>query len=386
MVELVALCALGAEKILANEIKHLDYKTTGNAHGRVYFMCPEEGMYRANLCLRTADRIYLVLNRFKASDFDALFDGVKNISWQDYFSKDVKVTVDKIRTSGSKLSSEHSVQSIVHKAIYQKLGDVWHMKVLPESGNNADVRVYIEKDEVLVLLDLSGEPLNKRGYRTHGGNAPLRETLASVLIQNMLWRRKIPLHDAFCGSGTILIEAAMYAYNVAPGFGRHFALENLAIFDRKAADEIRKKEAEKIRPEVTARITGTDIDPRAIELARINAEHACVTAGRALQSIGSDARIQRPDFEVADFSAIRAPYPEGMIISNPPYGERLGDAVQAEELYRKMSTLFEAFPDWSMGFITSNENFENCIGKTSEAKRKLKAGNLDTCFYMYGVH
>lgn len=385
MIDLVALCAIGTEKILSNEIKLLGYKTTGNGPGRVFFSSEnQDALYRGNLCLRTADRVYLVMNRFKAGDFDSLFEGVEKIHWQDYFKKDVRVTVDKVRTFRSKLSSEHSVQSMVHKAIYKKLGKVWNMAVMPESGAESTVRVYIEKDEALVLLDLSGEPLNKRGYRTHGGNAPIRETLAASLIQMMFWKRKTPFHDPFCGSGTLAIEAALYAYNVAPGFGRHFALENLKIFDSEKAQEIRCKEAEKIRPDVVARITGTDVDPRAIENARINAEHACVTAGRALQSIGSDMRIQRPDFEIADFMSISAPYESGLILSNPPYGERLGDAQEAQDLYRRMQHLFEAFPGWQMGFITSNDSFEKAIEKEADKKKNIKCGNLDTCFYMYG--
>ena len=383
MITLTALCAIGAEKILANEIKMLGYKPCGNAPGRVNFSCDEDGMFRANLCLRTADRVYLNAETFHAENFDDLFDGVNAIPWQDYFKKDSRVVIDKVRTHKSRLSSEHSVQGVVHKALYKKLGSIWHMEVLPETGFQSDVRVYIEKDEVTILLDLSGDPLNKRGYRTSGGTAPLRETTAAVLLQLFCWRRKTPLHDAFCGSGTIPIEAALYAYNVAPGFGRHFALENLPIFNQEQAVEIKKKEAEKIRPECEARITGTDIDPDAIARARLNAEHACVTAGRALQLIGSDARIQRPDFEQADFMELTAPYDKGLIISNPPYGERLGDAAQANALYREMSELFNAFPGWDFGFITPHGNFENSIGKAANSVKDIKCGNLDNKFYMY---
>ncbi|NLM00635.1 MAG: class I SAM-dependent RNA methyltransferase [Treponema sp.] len=385
MQTLVALCAIGTEKILTNEIKLLGFKTCGNAPGRVYFTCKKVmDMYRANLCLRTADRIYLQLTKFNAEDFEALFDGVYSIEWQELLKKDVRIIVDKVRTYKSKLSSEHSIQSIVHKAIYKKLGALWNMSVLPETGSPFSVRVYIEENVAKVLLDLSGEPLNRRGYRTHGGSAPIRETLAASLIQLMYWKRKLPLHDPFCGSGTIAIEAALYAYNVAPGFGRHFALENLIFFDETIAREIRFAEAEKIRPDAVARITGTDIDLQAIERARINAEHACVTAGRALQSIGSDSRIQRPDFEVADFASICAPYEEGMLIGNPPYGERLGDSTEAEDLYGRMKCFLTGFPKWQMGFITSNEKFENFFGKKADRKKNLKCGNLDTCFYMYG--
>ncbi len=383
MITLVALCALGAEKILANEIKLLGYKTCGNAPGRVSFFSDDAGLYKTNLCLRTADRVYLQLGSFPAQDFDELFDGVEHIQWQDYFKKDTRVIVDKVRVYKSKLSSEHSIQGITHKAIYTKLGRIWNMSVLPESGAEANVRVYMEKDTALILLDLSGDPLHKRGYRTEGGPAPIRETLAAVLIQIMCWRRKTPLHDAFCGSGTIPIEAALYAYNVAPGFGRKFAVENLAVYNQQKAVETKKEEAAKIRPDAVARITGTDIDKNAIERARINAEHACVTAGRALQLVGSDARVQRPDFEIADFKELKAPYDEGLILSNLPYGERLGDQTEAEELYKTMPCLFTEFPGWEMGFITSHEAFEQSLGKRADQKKELKSGNLDTIFYRF---
>lgn len=383
MITLVALCALGAEKILANEIKMLGYKPVGNAPGRVTYTCDEDGMFRSNLCLRTADRVYLQLARFDADNFDVFFDGVFTVNWQDYFKKDTRVVVDKIRTYKSKLNSEHTIQGMAHKAIYKKLGQVWNMDVLPESGKEATVRVYIDKDEVLVLLDLSGDPLHKRGYRTEGGGAPLRETLACAMLQQMCWRRKTPLHDPFCGSGTIASEAALYAYNVAPGFGRHFAIEDLPIFNQQRAVETKKSEAAKIRPDAVARITGTDIDPVAIERARGNVERACVTAGRALQLIGSDDRVQRPDFDVADFYDLEAPYETGLIVTNPPYGERLGDKEQAEQLYQQLPALFNAFPGWEMGFITANENFETLVGKKATASKELKSGNLDTRFYMY---
>lgn len=383
MAILAALCAIGAEKILGNEIKKLGYTICGNAPGRVTYQCPEEGLFRSNLCLRTADRVYLQAASFSAPDFDALFDGVYAVCWQDYVKKDVRIVVDKVRIFRSALTSEHSVQSIVHKAIYKKLGDAWHISVLPESGEEAAVRVYLERDTVQILLDLSGEPLHKRGYRVDGGPAPMRETLAAAMLQLCCWRRKTPLHDPFCGSGTILCEAALFAYNVAPGLGRRFSMEHLAFFNQKEAEEIRRKEAEKIRPDAVARITGTDADPAAAERARKNAEHACVIAGRALQLVGSDARIQRPDFAAARFSDIAAPYETGLILSNPPYGERLGDAAQAEELYKNMGVLFDAFPGWEMGFICAHKNFEDALGKTAVLCKDLKSGNLDTRFYLY---
>ncbi len=383
MNNLVALCAVGAEKILGNELKLLGYKLNGNAPGRVFFFGDDDALFRANLCLRTADRVYLEVARYHAEDFDELFEGVYNAPWQDFFKKDSRVVIDKVRTYKSKLNSEHAVQGIVLKAIYKKLSDVWRMSSMPETGDESDVRVFIVEDEVQLCLDLSGLPLHKRGYRTDGGIAPLRETTAAVMLQLMLWKRKMPFHDPFSGSGTLPIEACLYAHNVAPGFGRRFALENLPIFNAERAREIKIAEAQKIRTDVECRISGTDIDPAAVDRARKNAEHACVMAGRALQMIGSDAKVERPTFEVSSFKDLKAPYDEGTIICNPPYGERLGDADEAEKLYKDMSSLFDDFKGWKIGVITSHRKFQECIGRYASLLKDLKAGNLDTTFYIY---
>lgn len=380
---LVALCAVGAEKILGNEIKHLGYKLVSNAPGRVTFSGDDDALFRTNLCLRTADRVYLQLAEYNALNFDDLYDGTFAINWQDFLKKDSRIVVDKVRTYRSKLNSEHSIQGIVHKAIYSKLGEVWHMSSLPETGEQSDIRIYVDDNKVLVLLDLSGLPLHKRGYRTDGGIAPLRETTAAVLLQEMMWRRKTPLHDPFCGSGTIAIEATLYAFNVAPGFGRRFAIENLPFFNEERATEIRNKEAEQIRTDVEVRITGSDIDDKAVARAKQNAEHACVMAGRALKSIGISKHIQRPDFIQSDFADLAAPYDEGLLLCNPPYGERIGNEEEARELYKKMDSLWTEFPGWDLGVITSNEEFMENFGHKTTNIKKLKAGNLDTAFYSY---
>lgn len=380
---LVALCAVGAEKILGNEIKQLGYKLAGNAPGRVLFEGDDDALFRANLCLRTADRVYLLMARYRAEDFDQLFDGCYSINWQDFLKKDSRVVVDKVRSYKSNLNSEHSVQGMIQKAIYKKLGDKWNMSSMPESGEESDVRVYLDNNEALVLLDLSGLPLHKRGYRTDGGMAPLRETTAAVMLQMMMWRRKTPLHDPFCGSGTLPIEASLYAFNVAPGLGRRFALENLPIYNQQRAVEIRKEEAAKIRTDVEVHITGTDIDPGAVQRARVNAEHACVMAGRALKSIGIDAHLWRPDFQVSDFKDIEAPFENGIIICNPPYGERLGDEQQAAELYSGMKSLFDDFKGWQIGVITAHKQFQESVGRYASTLKSIKSGNLDTTFYIY---
>ena len=384
MNSIVALCAVGAEKILGNEIKHLGYKLISNAPGRVTFAGDDDALFRANLCLRTADRVFLQLAQYSALDFDSLFDGVYSIAWQDYLNKDSKIIVDKVRTYKSKLNSEHSIQGIVHKAIYSKLGDVWHMASMPESGEESNIRVYVDENEVFILLDLSGLPLHKRGYRVDGGIAPIRETTAAVILQEMLWRRKTPLHDPFCGSGTFAIEATLYAFNVAPGLGRRFAMENLPFFNAKKANEIKQQEASLIRTDVEVRITGSDIDSKAIERSKKNAEYACVMAGRALKSIGVGAHIPRPDFIQSDFADLSAPYDTGLLLCNPPYGERIGDSEEAIELYKNMDSLWQEFPGWDLGIITSHEQFQESFGHKANKIKKLKAGNLDTSLYIYG--
>lgn len=383
MNKLVALCAVGAEKILGNEIKFLGYKLISNAPGRVSFFGDDDSLFRANLCLRTADRIYLQVAEYDALNFDDLYDGAYSVNWQDFFKKDTKIVVDKVRINKSKLNSEHSIQGIVHKAIYKKLGDKWNMQTLPETGERSDIRIYIDENKVFLLLDLSGLPLHKRGYRVDGGIAPLRETTAAVMLQKMLWRRKNPLHDPFCGSGTIPIEATLYAFNVAPGFGRRFALENLSIYNEKRSLEIRSQEAAKIRTDVEVRITGSDIDEKAIERAKKNAEYACVMAGRALKSIGISAHLPRPDFIQSDFKQLHAPYENGLLLCNPPYGERLGDEEEVSELYKQMSSLWEDFPNWDIGVITSNPKFQEDFSHKANHIKNLKAGNLDTVFYIY---
>lgn len=417
MVTLTAPCAIGAEKILSNELRQYGFDPVSKTTGRVsYTITPNNektqnckplspippaypiiidsptdddlrAIYQSNYQIRTADRVYLQMAVIPCHSFDDLFEGVRTVRWQDWFLKDVRVIVDKVRTKSSLLSSEHSIQSVVHKAIYATLGKAWGMELLPETGKTATIRVYIENDIATVLLDLSGMPLHRRGYRTSGGEAPIRETLAAIMLHMMQWRRKTPLHDAFCGSGTIPIEAVLYAHNIAPGLGRSFALEDLAPFCSQAAIRVMDKEraeaAIRIKTDCLVRVTGSDISQKAIVAAQANAERACVIAGKVLQSIGVDARIPRPDFTVSDFKELAAPYEKGLLLSNPPYGERIGDRASATELYSSMHSLFSDFPGWEMGFITNHEDFEAAMGKKAGKVRALKSGNLETKFYIY---
>lgn len=396
MLHFLALCAVGAEPILSNELKLLRFQPERRLPGRVFFTSAEKepevlSMMRANFYLRTADRLYLVMQEFTADNFDTLFNTAAAIDWQRFFYKDTKITIDKVRSFKSKLASEHAIQKAVHKAVCSKLCSAWKMSVLPESGKEHRLRVYIEHNRVYLLLDLSGEPLHRRGYRLSGGAAPMRETLAAVLLQCMQWKRKLPLHDAFCGSGTIPIEAAWYAYNIPPGINRSFAFEDFACYqsadDRQRIAEERRRGAEAIRTDCLVRVSGSDSDPEAVKRAQANAERACMIAGRALQRIGKDNRIPRPEFIQADFTELAAPYSEGVLLSNPPYGDRLGVESDALALYEQMTALPQAFQHWRLGFITDKAAFAEIFRRTGVdlKKRPLKSGNLDTCLYTFGI-
>ena len=392
MLRFLALCAVGAEPILSNELKLLQFKPEHRLTGRVFFTSeknePEAlSMMRANFYLRTADRIYLVINEFEADNFDTLFDMVTDTDWQRFFYKDSKITIDKVRTFKSRLSSEHAIQKAVHKGVCSALCSAWKMSVLPETGKTYTIRVYIEHNRVYILLDLSGEPLHRRGYRLSGGMAPMRETLAAVLLQCLQWKRKLPLHDAFCGSGTIPIEAVWYAYNIPPGIGRSFAFEDFACYssqkDRQLIEEERRRGASAIRTDCLVRVSGSDSNAEAVQLAQMNAERACMLAGRALQRIGKDNRIPRPEFIQVDFTELSAPYAEGTLLSNPPYGERLGDEADALMLYEEMTAISTKFQNWRFGFITDKPVFADIFFRAGIMlkKRPLKSGNLDTCLY-----
>ena len=380
----VALCALGAEKILGNEIKLSGWQIAGGSPGRVYFRAGNPALYEANYRLRTCDRIYLMMAKFPATTFDDLFEGCYGVDWQDFFFKDVRVVVDKVRAYKSPLKSEHSIQSVVQKAIYTKLGDVWHMRTLPETGATACVRVYMERDDAVILLDTSGEPLHKRGWRTEGGTAPLRETVAAAMLQATLWRRKLPLVDPFCASGTIPIEATLFACNAPPGLCRTFAYENLAIYDRSCAQEVKRQEIAKIRTDVQFNISGSDINPKVIAIAKANGETALSSIERDLQSVGVNFKFARPSFFVCDFAKLTAQSQErGLILCNPPFGQRLGEKQEAEDLYKKMGILAENFCGWTLAVLSCRESFQACFGKKASEVKQLKAGNLNTSLYIY---
>ena len=399
----LALCAVGAEKALSNELRKLELPIVSSGFGRVRFTADLKGLYKSLMALRTADRVLLEAAHFPAADFDQLFDGVREIYWEQLIPRGRPVVISKVRSKASKLSAETSIQAVAHKAVAECLCEAWRVNRLPEtdrpSDMNAEIRVYLDKDQASIALDLSGDPLFRRGYRTEGGNAPLRETTAAALLLLMGWKRKYPLYDPFCGSGTMAVEAALYAWDAAPGLGRNFALSRLAIGDSAVEARMREELADKVDFSRIIRISGSDIDGRAAKLAATNMERAYELVERSRSAIARADKLRTipnretangfascfPSFRRLDMSQARADDSgdRGFILTNPPYGERLGDLAQAEENYRSMGHLVQDFPGWTLGFITNHAGFESHFGKTASAVREITNGALRSYFYIY---
>jgi putative N6-adenine-specific DNA methylase len=393
----VALCAVGAEKAVSNELRKLNLTVEDSLFGRVRFKADIAGLYRALMGLRAADRVLLEAAFFRAGDFDALFEGTKNTAWERLAPKGMGLTVTKVRSNRSQLRAETSIQSVVHKAAAERLCGKYGMTRLPAGGPAVEIRVYMEKDMAALLLDLAGEPLFKRGYRSEGGAAPLRETTAAALLLLSGWKRKFPLYDPFCGSGTILVEAAMYAWDMAPGLGRGFALDRLLIADRSIEETVRAELRGKINFERTVQIAGSDEDVRAVSIAKSNFERLRdialgKTPVRGIRPAEAPAagKPALPELKALPMSAASSPFavdPEapGFIITNPPYGKRLGDQAAAEKNYGEMPALAQRFPGWKLGVISDHAGFESFYGKKADSCREISNGAIPSYFFQYGV-
>ncbi|MDR2943005.1 MAG: class I SAM-dependent RNA methyltransferase [Treponema sp.] len=385
----VALCAVGAEKAVSNELRKLNLKVEESLYGRVRFHADTAGLYQALIGLRAADRVLLEAARFNAAGFDALFDGTLGAQWEQIVPKGIGLKVVKVRSNRSQLKAETSIQAVVHKAAVQRLCGKYKMNRLPEDGKTAEVRVYVEKDTASILVDLSGEPLFKRGYRSEGGSAPLRETTAASIILLSGWKRKFPLYDPFCGSGTILIEALMYAWDMAPGLGRRFAIEDLLVADSKAERSVRDEFRSKIDFSRLVRIAGSDEDTRSVSIAGSNVERLRdIAEGREPQrgirvSKSSTAAISMKTLPMKE--ARSAFTDQGFLITNPPYGKRLGDQSQSEQIYREMGGLAERFAGWKLAVITDHSGFESFFGKKADSCREISNGSIPSYFYQYDV-
>lgn len=368
--DLLVPCHFGLEAVLKREIYDLGYEITKVEDGRVTFEGDEEAVCRANIFLRTAERVMIQVGRFKATTFEELFQGIKNLPWEEYIPEDGKFWVKKASSINSKLFSPSDIQSIAKKAMVERMKQNYHKEWFKEDGAAYPVRIFLLKDEVTVALDTSGDSLHKRGYRTMTSKAPLTETLAASLIMLTPWRKDRILVDPFCGSGTFPIEAAMIAANIAPGMNRDFTAEEWTnMIDRKLWYECVKEAEDMIDTTVKVDIQGYDIDGDVIKAARENAKRA-----------GVEHMIHFQQRAVADLSH---PKKYGFIITNPPYGERLEDKADLPELYTQIGQAYQRLDSWSMFLITSYTDTEKYIGRKADKNRKIYNGMLKTYFYQF---
>ncbi|QAS50823.1 THUMP domain-containing class I SAM-dependent RNA methyltransferase [Halobacillus litoralis] len=372
-VTLIATAAMGLEAIVGKEVKALGYENLQVENGRVSFEADVSAIPRANLWLRTADRVKLQVGRFKATSFDQLFEQTKALPWEDFIAEEGEFPVIG-KSVKSKLYSVPDCQSIVKKAIVERL-KVKHgvTSWLKETGALHRVEVAIHKDEALLTLDTSGSGLHKRGYRVGQGEAPLKETLAAALVQITNWHPDHPFVDPFCGSGTIAIEAALIGQNIAPGFNREFASEDWHFIPQQAWEDAFQEAEEAANYDQPLNIVGSDIDPELIDIAKKNAMEA-----------GLGDLISWKQMQISDFNPKQD---NGYVVSNPPYGERMGDREEVEQMYRDLGTIMRDHPSWSVYVLTSHEGFEKLYGKPATKRRKLFNGFIKTDYYQYfGKH
>ena len=368
--ELIAPCHFGMEAVLKREIYDLGYDVTLVEDGRVTFIGDAEAIARANIFLRTAERILLCFARFKATSFEELFQGVKAVSWEDYIPKNGKFWVKKASTAKSKLFSSSDIQSIVKKAMVERLKEHYHIEWFSEDGDEFPFRIFIYKDEVTVALDTTGESLHKRGYRKMTPKAPVSETLAAAMIMLTPWNKDRILVDPFCGSGTIPIEAAMIGANIAPGMNREFTAEAWKhIVPQKDWYDAVTEASDLICPDVNMDIQGYDIDGEVIRYARENAKLA-----------GVDKMIHFQQRPVADLSH---PKKYGFIITNPPYGERLEEKEALPKLYKEFGQALSGLDAWSCYILTSYEDTERYIGRKADKNRKIYNGMIKAYIYQF---
>ncbi len=367
---LVVPCHFGLEAVLKREIYDLGYEIEQVEDGRVTFLGDAEAICRANIFLRTAERVLILAGRFRATTFEELFQGVKQIAWETYLPQNARFWVKKASSIKSKLFSSSDIQSIAKKAMVERMKAYYGTDWFPEDGAPYPVRIFLLKDEVMVTLDTSGDSLHKRGYRTMTSKAPLTETLAAALLMLTPWRADRILVDPFCGSGTFPIEAAMMAANIAPGMNRAFTAEQWTnIIDKQLWRDCVEEARESVDREIKVDIQGYDIDGDVVHAARENAKRA-----------GVDHLIH---FQQRPVACLRHPKKYGFIVTNPPYGERLEDKANLPELYREIGQAYGALEDWSLCMITGYADAERYIGRKADKNRKIYNGMLKTYFYQF---
>ena len=364
----IATTAFGLEAVVARELKQLGYPEQSVEDGRVTFATDLLGLCRANLWLRSADRVLVVVGRFEARDFDELFDQTRGLDWSQWLDAQAAFPV-RAWAVRSVLMSPSDIQSVVKKAVVENLKDRHGGTWFEEKGTLYQIDVSILKDRVTIALDSSGAGLHKRGYRTQGGKAPLRENVAAALVLLSYWNAQRPFVDPFCGSGTIPIEAALIGRNIAPGLARLFASEAWGQIGKAIWSRAREQARDERRSAPRYKLRGSDIDSRALDLARVHAENA---------GVGDDIH-----FQSSDVGALQSKRSYGCVITNPPYGERLGDREQAQELYRKLARVMEPLDTWSTYVLAAHSRFESIYGKRAARRRKLYNGRIQCTYYQY---
>ena len=367
--QLIATAAAGVEALVGKELRELGYQTQVE-NGRVRFEGTMSDVLRTNLWLRIADRVKIVVGEFDARNFDELFEQTKALAWEDLLPLDANFPVEG-KSHHSQLHHVPTVQAMVKKAIVERLSQVYHRRTrLPETGATYPLEVAIAKDRVLLTLDTSGNSLFKRGYRQAKGGAPLKENLAAALVSLAHWFPDNPFVDPVCGSGTIPIEAALIGYNIAPGLNREFAAERwVNLVPAGLSDDLRDAALDAANYDVELDITGYDIDGQMIEIAKANARAA-----------GLSQAITFKQLAVKDWHTDKL---NGVLVANPPYGERLSDLASVRELYRQMGQLYRAMPTWSKYILTADLEFETYYGAPATKRRKLYNGALRTDLFQY---
>jgi len=363
-----ATCLFGLEGLLGEEIEKLGYRRIDNMDGRITFEGDENAAAVCNVNLRYAERLYLNLGFFEAKTFTELFDGTKSLPWEEFIGRD-----DEFPVSGhaikSQLFSVPDCQKIVKKAIVNRLGEHYGLKILPETGTRYKIEFFIFKDRASLMIDLSGVPLHKRGYRPETVDAPIRETLAAAMVKLARPREDVLLWDPFCGSGTIAIEACMMMRNIAPGVKRKFAAEEYPIFPKSSWVDAREKALAEVKHDVKFEAYATDIEPKCVEIASAAAKRA-----------GVDDMINCFVMDALDIDTLGR---RGTIVTNPPYGDRLLTLEEAEDLYRAMGQAFASLEKWQIYVITQSEVFPKLYGRRADKIRKLYNGMIPCYYYQF---
>lgn len=368
---LVATAAAGLEAVVGKEVRALGFDCQVE-NGKVYFEGDVEAIVKTNLWLRAADRIKIIVGQFPARTFEELFQGVFALDWENYLPLGAKFPISKAKCVKSKLHNEPSVQAITKKAVVKKLQKHFHRPEgvpLQEVGSTFNIEVSILKDQATIMIDTTGSSLFKRGYRVQKGGAPIKENMAAAILALSNWFPDKPLVDPTCGSGTFCIEAALIGMNIAPGFNRSFAFEEWSWLDKDMVQQVRDDAEQEANYEIELDISGFDIDGRMIEIAKSNAEEA------GLSDVITFKQMRLQDF--------RTDKVNGVVISNPPYGERLLDDKAVDILYNEMGQTFAPLKTWSKFILTSDELFELKYGQKADKKRKLYNGTLKVDLYQF---